>query len=154
MMHLLNVYQLISHFINWLVYVLFRYFKFSEYGFAQYYPFKTRGNSGSKDTCLLKQLDLIFFFYYMYRLISINIISNQFIQFVFFNLITYVHVINIINTPFPYHSQYRPLTNIDVYDILMLLCTGLAVNKTNESHHLSNQCNKVDISLKKLNLAR
>lgn len=90
----------------------------------------------------------------MYRLISINIISNQFIQFVIFNLITYVHVINILNTPFPYHSQYRPLTNIDVYDILMLLCTGLAVNKTNESHHLSNQCNMVDISLKKLNLAR
>lgn len=92
----------------------------------------------------------------MYRLISINIISNQFIQFVFFNLITYVHVINILNTctPFPYHSQYRPLTNIDVYDILMLLCTGLAVNKTNESHHLSNQCNKVDISLKKIKFGK
>lgn len=141
MMHLLNMYQLISDFINWLAYVLFRYFKFSEYGFEQYYLFKCRGKSGSKATCS-------YFFYYMYRLISINIISNQFIQFVFFfNLITFV--INILNTPYPYYSQYRLLTNIDVYDILMFLFTGLAVIKTNESHRLSKQCNMGDISFKK-----
>lgn len=106
-----------------MAYVLFQYFKFSEYGFEQYYLFKCRGKSGSKATCS-------YFFYYLYRLISINIISNQFIQFVFF-------VINILNTPYPYYSQYRLLTNIDVYDILMFLFTGLAVINTNESHRLS-----------------